>query len=69
MASGSGPCACARSLLLNCNLRGKQPIGFFFNGRRSSSGRLVRTRRLTSITRDVRLNGRLWDLALDAPAA
>jgi hypothetical protein len=37
--------------------------------RRSSSDRLVRTRRLTSITRDVQLNGRLWDLALDVLAA
>lgn len=31
--------------------------------RRSQSGRLVRTRRITSIREDVRLNGRLWDLA------
>jgi hypothetical protein len=37
--------------------------------RRSNSGRLVRTRRLTSIRRDVQLNGRLWDLALDVLAA
>lgn len=31
--------------------------------RRSANGRLVRTRRLTSIKRDVDLNGALWDLA------
>ena len=31
--------------------------------RRSASGRLTRTRRITSIREDVRLNGRLWDLA------
>lgn len=31
--------------------------------RRTESGRLSRTRRITSIREDVRLNGRLWDLA------
>ena len=31
--------------------------------RHSPSGRLTRTRRITSIREDVRLNGRLWDLA------
>ncbi|HEY6642882.1 DUF932 domain-containing protein [Povalibacter sp.] len=31
--------------------------------RRSSSGRLVRTRRIQSIKEDVRLNGALWDAA------
>jgi Domain of unknown function (DUF932) len=31
--------------------------------RRSANGRLVRTRQLTSIKRDVDLNGALWDLA------
>jgi hypothetical protein len=34
--------------------------------RRSASGRLTRTRRITSIREDVRLNSRLWDLAADA---
>ena len=37
--------------------------------RRSTNGRLVRTRRLTSISRDVQLNGQLWDLATDVLAA
>ena len=31
--------------------------------RRSAAGRMIRTRRITSIREDVRLNGRLWDLA------
>lgn len=31
--------------------------------RRTPTGRLSRTRRITSIREDVRLNGRLWDLA------
>ena len=31
--------------------------------RRTESGRLSRTRRITSIREDVRLNGRLWELA------
>jgi hypothetical protein len=31
--------------------------------RRSVSGRLTRTRRISSIREDVRINGRLWDLA------
>ena len=31
--------------------------------RRSPTGRLVRSRRITSIREDVRLNGALWDLA------
>ena len=31
--------------------------------RRSAVGRMMRTRRITSIREDVRLNGRLWDLA------
>ena len=31
--------------------------------RRSAGGRTLRTRRITSIPEDVRLNGRLWDLA------
>jgi hypothetical protein len=31
--------------------------------RHTESGRLSRTRRITSIREDVRLNGRLWDLA------
>ena len=31
--------------------------------RRSASGRLTRTRRISSIRRDVQLNGQLWDLA------
>ena len=35
----------------------------------SASGRLTRTRRITSIREDVRLNGRLWDLAAEALAA
>ena len=37
--------------------------------RRSPSGRLVRIRRLTSIKRDVQLNGQLWDLATEVLAA
>ena len=37
--------------------------------RRSASGRLTRTRRITSIREDVRLNGRLWDLAAEVLAA
>ena len=37
--------------------------------RRSASGRLTRTRRITSIREDVRLNGRLWDLAREVLAA
>lgn len=31
--------------------------------RRSTSGRLTRTRRISSIREDVRINGGLWDLA------
>lgn len=34
--------------------------------RRTLSGRLTRTRRITSIRENVRLNGRLWDLATQA---
>ena len=37
--------------------------------RRSASGRLARTRRISSINEDVRLNGRLWDLASEVLAA
>jgi hypothetical protein len=37
--------------------------------RRAASGRLTRTRRITSIREDVRLNGRLWDLATEVLAA
>jgi hypothetical protein len=37
--------------------------------RRSVRGRLTRTRRITSIREDVRLNGRLWDLAVEVLAA
>ena len=37
--------------------------------RRSASGRLMRTRRITSIREDVRLNGRLWDLATEILSA
>jgi hypothetical protein len=37
--------------------------------RRSPSGRLTRTRRITSIREDVRLNSRLWDLATEVLAA
>ena len=37
--------------------------------RRASSGRLPRTRRITSIREDVRINGRLWDLASTVLAA
>jgi hypothetical protein len=33
------------------------------------NGRLSRTRRVTSIREDVRLNGRLWDLAVEVLAA
>ncbi|MGE0465318.1 MAG: DUF932 domain-containing protein [Steroidobacteraceae bacterium] len=35
----------------------------------AASGRLTRTRRITSIREDVRLNGRLWDLATEVLAA
>lgn len=37
--------------------------------RRAASGRLTRTRRITSIREDVRLNSRLWDLASEVLAA
>jgi hypothetical protein len=37
--------------------------------RRSSSGRLTKTRRVTSIRRDVALNSQLWDLASEVLAA
>ena len=37
--------------------------------RRTPTGRLSRTRRITSIREDVRLNGRLWDLAEEVLAA
>jgi hypothetical protein len=37
--------------------------------RRSPNDRLVRVRRLTSIKRDVQLNGQLWDLATEVLAA
>lgn len=37
--------------------------------RRSETGRLSRTRRITSIREDVRLNSRLWDLAEELLAA
>jgi hypothetical protein len=37
--------------------------------RRTESGRLSRTRRITSIREDVRLNSRLWDLAEEVLAA
>ena len=37
--------------------------------RRSVSGRLVRTRRITSIQQEVRLNSGLWDLAAGVLAA
>lgn len=36
--------------------------------RRSESGRLIRIRRITSVSRDVELNGRLWDLATEVLA-
>ena len=37
--------------------------------RRSASGRLVRTRRISSIKEDVRINSGLWDLAAEVLAA
>jgi hypothetical protein len=37
--------------------------------RRATSGRLARTRRITSIREDVRINSRLWDLAAKRLAA
>lgn len=37
--------------------------------RRSAGGRLTRTRRITSIREDVRLNSRLWELAAEVLAA
>jgi hypothetical protein len=35
----------------------------------SATGRLTRTRRLTSIKEDVKVNGQLWDLAMEVLAA
>ena len=37
--------------------------------RRSPEGRLTRTRRVTSIRRDVALNSQLWDLATEVLSA
>jgi hypothetical protein len=37
--------------------------------RRSATGRLTRTRRITAIREDVRLNSGLWDLARETLAA
>jgi len=37
--------------------------------RRSTNGRLVRTRRITSIKEDVRINSALWDVAAEILAA
>ena len=37
--------------------------------RRTTTGRLTRTRRISSIKEDVRVNGRLWDLAAEGLAA
>lgn len=37
--------------------------------RRSASGRLMHTRRITSIKKDVQLNSQLWDLAAAVLAA
>jgi hypothetical protein len=37
--------------------------------RRSASGRLTRARAISSIRRDVQLNGQLWDLAAQVLAA
>lgn len=37
--------------------------------RRAASGRLTRTRRITAIRQEVRLNSGLWDLAMEAFAA
>ena len=37
--------------------------------RRAASGRLSRTRRITSIREEVRLNSQLWDLATEWLAA
>ena len=37
--------------------------------RRSTNGRLTRTRRIMSIRQDVRLNSQLWDLASEVLAA
>jgi hypothetical protein len=37
--------------------------------RRSTSGRLTRTRRITAIREEVRLNSGLWDLASELLAA
>src|SRR6185437_4121549 len=37
--------------------------------RRSVSGRMVRTRRISSIKEDVRINSGLWDLAAEVLAA
>jgi hypothetical protein len=37
--------------------------------RRSTMGRLTRTRAISSIRRDVELNGKLWDLATEMLAA
>ena len=37
--------------------------------RLTASGRRTRTRRITSIAEDVRINGRVWDLAEEVLAA
>jgi hypothetical protein len=37
--------------------------------RRSATGRLIRTRSITSIAQDVRINSGIWDLAAEAIAA
>lgn len=37
--------------------------------RRAANGRLTRTRRITSISEDVRINTRLWDLAMEVLVA
>jgi hypothetical protein len=37
--------------------------------RRSARGRLTRTRKITAIREDVRLNSGIWDLAMEALAA
>jgi hypothetical protein len=37
--------------------------------RRTATGRLIRSRSITAIAQDVRINGGIWDLAAEALAA
>jgi hypothetical protein len=37
--------------------------------RRTATGRLMRTRSITAIAQDVRINSGIWDMAMDVLAA